>query len=200
VPSVGDDAVGDDAVGDDSVDDDAVDDDAVDDDAVDAAGAGDLPAAGPVSASSASSRGAMNATLPVCGPAGNGVTAPQDSGNVGPMDEKNEPGEQRRAPRVSLGLLIQVRAANLEEFRSVVCDNLSVGGMFLRTAERRPLGTEFFFQINVAGHGTAIEGLGKVVRITDDGMGIEFVSLLEPSATRVRELVTERLRSGGRGA
>jgi hypothetical protein len=103
--------------------------------------------------------------------------------------------EQRRAPRVSLGLLIQVRASSIDEFKQVHCENISTTGMFLRTKERRPLGVEVFFQFTVAGGGTLIEGLGKVVRITDDGMGIEFVSLLEPSASIVHKLVDDRLRS-----
>jgi hypothetical protein len=105
-------------------------------------------------------------------------------------------GEQRRAPRVSLGLLIQVRASSIDEFKQVHCENISTSGMFLRTKERRPLGVEVFFQFTVAGGGTLIEGLGKVVRITDDGMGIEFVSLLEPSASIVKKIVDDRLRAG----
>ncbi len=102
--------------------------------------------------------------------------------------------EQRKFPRVSLGLLIQIRASSIEEFTSFHCENISTGGMFLRTTQRRPLGTEVFFQFTVAGGGTLIEGLGKVVRITDDGMGLEFVSLLEPSASIVTKLVNDRLQ------
>ncbi|MBM4279359.1 MAG: hypothetical protein FJ137_00890 [Deltaproteobacteria bacterium] len=102
--------------------------------------------------------------------------------------------EQRRAPRVQLDILVQVRTSSIEEFRQLHCVNISTSGMFLRTAERRPLGVEFYFQFTVAGGGTLIEGLGKVVRVTDDGMGIEFVSLLEPSASIVQRLVEERLR------
>jgi hypothetical protein len=111
----------------------------------------------------------------------------------GAGDRAGQP-EQRRAPRVSLGLLIQVRSSSIDEFKQVHCENISTSGMFLRTKERRPLGVEVFFQFTVSGGGTLIEGLGKVVRITDDGMGIEFVSLLEPSASIVRKLVDDRLR------
>jgi hypothetical protein len=105
--------------------------------------------------------------------------------------------EQRRAPRVPLDLLIQIRASSLDEFRQVHCANISSSGMFLRTTDRRPLGVEFFFQFTVAGGGTLIEGLGRVVRIADEGMGIEFVSLLEPSASIVQKIVDDRLRQRG---
>lgn len=118
------------------------------------------------------------------------------SGQQGEKKHISADEEQRRAPRVTLGLLIQVRSSSIDEFKQVHCENISTSGMFLRTTERRPLGVEVFFQFTVSGGGTLIEGLGKVVRITDDGMGIEFVSLLEPSASIVKKLVDERLRAG----
>jgi hypothetical protein len=101
--------------------------------------------------------------------------------------------EQREHPRVGLGLLIQIRATSIGEFKAVHCDNISLGGMFLKTAERRPLGAEVFFQFTLKDGGTLIEGLGRIVRLADDGMGLQFVSVLEPSATIIRRLVDERL-------
>jgi hypothetical protein len=128
------------------------------------------------------------------------MTSGRRSGRVVDMTKNSkgttDPGtavEQRRAPRIPLDILIQVRASSIEEFRQVHCANISTTGMFLKTSERRPLGAEFFFQFTVAGGGTLIEGLGKVVRIAEDGMGIEFVSLLEPSASIVTKLVEDRL-------
>ena len=101
--------------------------------------------------------------------------------------------EQREHPRVGLGLLIQIRATSIDEFKSVHCDNISLGGMFLKTDERRPLGAEVYFQFTLKDGGTLIEGLGRIVRLADDGMGLQFVSVLEPSATIIRRLVDERL-------
>lgn len=101
--------------------------------------------------------------------------------------------EQREHPRIGLGLLVQVRASSLEEFKAVHCENISLGGMFLRTPERRPLGTEIFFQLTLENGGALIEGLARVVRTTDTGLGIQFVSLLEPSALIVKKLVEARL-------
>lgn len=101
--------------------------------------------------------------------------------------------DQREHPRVGLGLLIQIRASSIDEFKGVHCDNISLGGMFLKTAERRPLGAEVFFQFTLKDGGTLIEGLGRIVRLADDGMGLQFVSVLEPSATIIRRLVDERL-------
>lgn len=105
-----------------------------------------------------------------------------------PAKEGSGP-DQRKFPRSLLSLLIQVRASSIEEFKSVHCENISFGGMFLRTTERRELNEEVFFQFTLAAGGTLIEGLGRVVRITDSGLGIEFVSVLEPSATIIKRLV-----------
>ena len=99
--------------------------------------------------------------------------------------------EQRKFPRSPLSLLIQVRASSIDEFKSVHCENISLGGMFLRTAERRALNADVFFQFSLKDGGTLLEGLGRVVRVTDDGLGIEFVSMLEPSATIIKKLVEE---------
>lgn len=73
------------------------------------------------------------------------------------------------------------------------CENISLGGMFLLTGQRRAVGTEIFFQFTLAGRGTLIEGLGQVVRVTPDGLGVKFISLLEPSASIIRHLVEDRL-------
>ena len=108
-------------------------------------------------------------------------------------DGNGNPAEKRQHPRAPLGLLIQIRSDSIDEFKAVHCENISIGGMFLRTEQRRPLGAELYFQFTLAGRGTLIEGLGQVVRVTPDGLGLKFVSLLEPSASIIRHLVEERL-------
>ncbi len=109
------------------------------------------------------------------------------------FDDEDDVADKRRHPRVSLGLLIQVRAGSIAEFRNVHCDNISLGGMFVRTPERRPVGSEVFFQFTLKDGGTLIEGLGRVVRVDEHGLGLQFVSVLEPSATIIRHLVEDRL-------
>lgn len=114
-------------------------------------------------------------------------------GGLPPPHDKGDPADKRQHPRASLGLLIQIRSDSIDEFRSVHCENISLGGMFLRTDQRRPLGSEIFFQFTLAGRGTLIEGLGQVVRVAPDGVGVKFISLLEPSASIIRHLVEDRL-------
>ena len=101
-------------------------------------------------------------------------------------------GEQRKHPRVSLNMLVQVDVASIESFKSEHCANISEGGMFLRTKDVRPIGTSLFFQLVLKDGGPLIEGQAKVVRVEGDGMGVEFESLLEPSKSIVAALVAER--------
>ncbi len=101
--------------------------------------------------------------------------------------------EKRKHPRVPLEMLVQVKSDSIEAFKAMHAKNLSVGGMFIEEAPPRPVGTQIYFHFTVKDGGTLIEGLGKVVHASDKGMGVEFVSVLEPSASIIRTLVTQRL-------
>ena len=103
--------------------------------------------------------------------------------------------ENRKHPRVALEILVQVRSESIAEFKSVHAKNISVGGMFISASQARPVGAQIYFQFTVKDGGTLIEGLGKVVHSSAAGMGVEFVSVLEPSATNIRTLVEHRLSS-----
>ena len=115
--------------------------------------------------------------------------------------KKNKTGADERAhPRVPLEVLVQVRSDSVDQFKQLHAKNLSVGGMFIATEgndpARRPLGTQVFFQFTVKDGGTLIEGLGKIVHSSATGLGVEFISVLEPSASIIRMLVEERLKAG----
>ena len=111
--------------------------------------------------------------------------------------------DKRAHPRVALEVLVQVKSDTIAEFRQVHAKNLSVGGMFIAapsSAEAsakplRALGTQIYFQFTVKDGGTLIEGLGKIVHASAAGLGVEFVSVLEPSASIIRALVDERLNA-----
>ena len=103
--------------------------------------------------------------------------------------------EHRKHPRVPLELLVQVTSDSIAQFRAVHAKNLSVGGMYIETPTPRAVGASVFFQFTVKDGGTLIEGLGRVVHASTTGMGVEFVSVLEPSASIIRKLVEDRLAS-----
>jgi len=103
--------------------------------------------------------------------------------------------EHRKHPRVPLELLVQVTSDSIAQFRAVHAKNLSIGGMFIETDKPRAVGATLFFQFTVKDGGTLIEGLGRVVHAAPQGMGVEFLSVLEPSASIIRKLVADRLAS-----
>lgn len=113
-----------------------------------------------------------------------------------PAGQKKKGGmEHRKHARVPLELLVQMTSDSIAQFRAVHARNLSIGGMFIETDKPRSVGAAVFFQFTVKDGGTLIEGLGRVVHASDKGMGIEFLSVLEPSASIIRKLVADRLAS-----
>lgn len=123
-------------------------------------------------------------------------------------DAPNKGEDNRQHPRVPLEVLVQVKSDSIAQFRAVHAKNLSVGGMFIATTEgagtmsesgkvaaAKSVGTQVFFQFTVKDGGTLIEGLGKIVHASPAGLGVEFVSVLEPSASIIRALVEERLKA-----
>lgn len=105
---------------------------------------------------------------------------------------------RRKHPRVPLQLLVQVRTKDLATFMTERAPDISMGGLFLETEELRPEGTMLYFQFTLDDDGPHIEGLGRVVRVvegqgsTKRGLGVEFVSVEEPSKTRIADLIARR--------
>ena len=112
--------------------------------------------------------------------------------------------DQRKFPRVAWDFVVQVRSNSVDEFRATHAKNISVGGMFIANdatdppaaASKRPVGSDVYFQFTVKDGGTLIEGLGRVVHASDKGIGVEFVSVLEPSRSIIQALVESRLAVG----
>lgn len=123
------------------------------------------------------------------------ATKKKASSKTGERKRSGGAREHRKHPRVPLELLVQVTSDSIAQFRAVHAKNLSVGGMYIETQAPRAVGASVFFQFTVKDGGTLIEGLGRVVHSTKTGMGVEFVSVLEPSASIIRKLVADRTAS-----
>jgi molecular chaperone DnaK len=112
------------------------------------------------------------------------------------MSRAQQPSDRRRFTRVPLDLLIQYRFESFDAFMSEYAADVSVGGMFVRTRDPRPIGTMIYLQFTLKDGIRLIEALGKVVRVVsggdEPGMGIEFVNLDEDSREMVEAIVRER--------
>jgi uncharacterized protein (TIGR02266 family) len=104
--------------------------------------------------------------------------------------------ERRKYERAHLNLLIQYRFETFDEFLVEYSANISEGGMFIRTKEPRAQNSLVYFQFALKDGTKLIEGLGKVVRTSDDpkdpGMGIEFVGFDDESKQMVKAIVDAR--------
>lgn len=105
---------------------------------------------------------------------------------------------RRQYERVPLNVVTQIRTATLDAFMASHGVNLSIGGMFIISDEAHTLGDELFFQFVTERHETVIEGLGRVVHVSDGsgpapaGYGLEFVSMSDAMRARIAELVLAR--------
>ena len=112
---------------------------------------------------------------------------------------------RRGHERVALNMLVQFRSENVESFMSDYAPNISVGGIFIQTDQRRTPGELLYFQFVSKEDGPLIEGLGRVVRVQEKsrdrpaGIGLEFVSLEGESRALVQSIVDERSAKGASG-
>jgi len=103
---------------------------------------------------------------------------------------------QRRHTRADMPIVVEYRVASYEQFLSDYAANLSEGGIFIRTQQPCTLGATIFFQFKLDAGNTLIEGMGKVVHVSEDGergMGIEFVQLAGESREIIAEIVADRM-------
>lgn len=106
--------------------------------------------------------------------------------------------DRRKFPRVPLNILIQYRFDTFEDFVAEYADDLSLGGMFIRTDDTRDEDTHVYLQFSLKDGTRLIEALGRVVRVVDGeegGMGVEFVNLDDDSLALVEAIISERAPS-----
>lgn len=107
---------------------------------------------------------------------------------------------RRRHPRVDIPLLVQYRFGALEEFRTDYTLNVSRSGLFITTAEHRPVGTRVYVQLTTRDGQHFLQGEGLVVRSAGGGHAIELVGFDEPAQQVLDRLVAEALARTQRGA
>jgi c-di-GMP-binding flagellar brake protein YcgR len=108
--------------------------------------------------------------------------------------------ERRRFARIEVSLQLKFKSlAALEDMRDGHVGNLSLGGLFLRTAEVKPTGTRVQIELpDLNGGVLAITGAVRSVHYDQgkpSGMGIEFDPLSD-SARGVIEKIVEKSASG----
>ncbi|MEQ9501808.1 MAG: TIGR02266 family protein [Deltaproteobacteria bacterium] len=103
--------------------------------------------------------------------------------------------ERRQFPRVPLNVLVQYRFDSFDDFTAEYAEDLSMGGMFIRTDDTREVGTHIYLQFMLQGGRRLVEALGRVARVIpgdDGGMGIQFVNLDEDSKVLLAQIISEK--------
>ena len=103
---------------------------------------------------------------------------------------------QRKFARVNLRATIRIVFSEVGARRQLLLDNLSAGGLFVRTKQPKPIGTRLTFEFSVRDGGNPILGTGVVKWIEKDpkkvpGMGIQFLELNEEGRLELTEMLDE---------
>src|SRR5262245_46278971 len=99
------------------------------------------------------------------------------------MDRKTT----RRAERVT----INQEFVSVDEFIHEYVTNVSATGAFIRSKDPLPIGTMVNLKFTIIMDDLeTVEGVGEVVRVDVDGMGVEFRELSDRSRELLAQLVT----------
>jgi molecular chaperone DnaK len=116
------------------------------------------------------------------------------------------PHDKRGGARTPVGLAVRLSYGTVEELVERFAVNVSRGGVFIRTRDPRPPGTEIAFELRLAGGEPVIRGRGVVRWIKAEdrtahpprapGMGVQFSELDDASRALVDRMVELKERRG----
>ncbi|MFH0945771.1 MAG: PilZ domain-containing protein [Planctomycetota bacterium] len=95
--------------------------------------------------------------------------------------------EQRQFTRIALPFPISATSKEVEISEPTARD-ISAKGVFIYTTTALPIGTDCTVRIHVADW-VVIEAKGKVVRTTDEGVGLEFTAISLPDFEHLRRII-----------
>jgi uncharacterized protein (TIGR02266 family) len=118
------------------------------------------------------------------------------------MSEHFPPRTSQRAP---IQTRVRLRFDDLEDFEVRQCENLSLGGLFIRTTEPPPVGTRVDFEFTLTDATELIRGTGEVMWIRHEtldadnqaGMGVRFIDLSPGSRAIIFHAVDRHIQEGG---
>jgi molecular chaperone DnaK len=114
--------------------------------------------------------------------------------------------ERRQHARVMVGLLVRVKAQDVEQFIESYATNISTGGIFIQSRKLYPKGTLLKFEVQLKSGQPVLRGRGLVVWKREPalpgakpqvpGMGVKFLQLDPRSAELVKRMVQLKSRRG----
>ncbi len=113
--------------------------------------------------------------------------------------------ENRKFPRVPLENEVRIEFTDIGELVSDCSANISLGGMFIKTAELQPVGSTLRFELSVGANRSVIRGRAEVVWIRtaavspDEpaGMGLRFMELDDNCRANIFRIVDNYIQTAG---
>ena len=129
------------------------------------------------------------------------MSRPDDPTDHDAVDDE----EALRKERIDIQRKVSLKFKEFRGFITEFSENISTGGMFIRTTRPQPPGSIFDFEFTLGEDYTLIHGLGEVVWVREKdegfdrpaGMGVRFLSLDPDSRRLIDEIVARRLESEG---
>ena len=115
------------------------------------------------------------------------------------------PDHTRRDMRTPITLKIKFKSSNLDQFIERYSVDVSRGGIFIRTKEPLPVGTQLRFEFQLQDASSLIAGDGTVVWIREHdparqgvapGMGVRFDKLAAESQQVLDRILSEKQKRG----
>src|SRR5258708_22207697 len=115
------------------------------------------------------------------------------------------PDHTRRDMRTPITLKIKFKSSNLDQFIERYSVDVSRGGIFIRTKEPLPVGTQLRFEFQLQDASSLIAGDGTVVWIREHdparqgvapGMGVKFDKLQADSQRVLDRILSEKQKRG----
>ena len=97
--------------------------------------------------------------------------------------------EKRRSPRTPFN--IRVKYATVDALFADFTRNINEGGLFIETSEPCPVDTVVSLDFELPGDTAPVCTRGRVVWVSDEGMGIEFEDLDAAARARINNLVRD---------
>src|SRR5262249_46660671 len=107
--------------------------------------------------------------------------------------------------RTPITLKIKFKSSNLDQFIERYSVDVSRGGIFIRTKEPLPVGTQLKFEFQLQDASSLIAGEGTVVWIREHdpnrtgvapGMGVRFDKLMASSQAVLEKILNEKSKPG----
>jgi uncharacterized protein (TIGR02266 family) len=98
--------------------------------------------------------------------------------------------DKRRYPRIRFGFRVEDPAGQMEW----MTEDISIGGLFLKTLEKLPVGSKLQLVFQLPGSSRVIEAIGEVKHHREEGMGLEFSKMDQEGREEMERFIKDFIK------